>query len=145
MGVDPNFRFEVGVGYNTAMYFAVKSNNTEVVRLLLDKGVDVNTFTAHYNGPVIFAALSSAEMVDFLLSKGANPNSRQDQGNSLLMEAVTNSNGSLSVIKILVTKGANVNYKNNQSPGASNTALKIAKNKGFKEIERFLASSGARE
>jgi ankyrin repeat protein len=79
-GADPNARDQAGdfltAGNNgTALMFAVKSGDNRTVKLLLDRGVDVNA-AASTGGTALGDAISArnAEAVRMLLDRGARVN-----------------------------------------------------------------------
>ena len=58
---------------------------------------------------VYWASLGDVEQVEQLLAEGIDPNQTDDEGYSALQAAAENDN--LAVVKLLVSKGANVAYK----------------------------------
>ena len=77
----------------------------EVVRLLLDKGANVNPATK-YKTPLMHAASEgNDEVLKLLLSKGAQVNVQTDEGTALMM-AVTG--GHTEALKLLLAAGADV-------------------------------------
>ena len=142
----------------TALMAASSGGNAEVVKLLLDKGANVNIKTNTGTTALITASSGGyAEIVKLLLDKGADVNIKTNEGITALMET---SNGGYSkkvifgkaptaaserecieVVKLLLAKGADINVKNNKGE----TALMIAKDKGYKEIVGMLERAGAKK
>ena len=58
---------------------------------------------------VYWASLGNMEQVEQLLADGIDPNQTDDEGYSALQAAAENDH--LAVVKLLVSKGANVAYK----------------------------------
>ena len=58
---------------------------------------------------VYWASLGDVEQVEQLLAAGTDPNQTDDEAYSALQAAAENDN--LAVVKLLVSKGANVAYK----------------------------------
>jgi ankyrin repeat protein/Tfp pilus assembly protein PilF len=86
----------------------VKEPNVELVRMLLDKGANVNQPT-RYKTPLMQAAeQGQAEIVSLLLDKGAQVNVQTDEGTALMM-AVTG--GNAATVKVLLAAGADVKAK----------------------------------
>ena len=58
---------------------------------------------------VYWASLGDVQQVEQLLAEGTDPNQTDDEGYSALQAAAENNH--LLVVKLLVSKGANVDYK----------------------------------
>ncbi len=137
------------------IHIAAEHNSMKILKLLLDKGVDINITTSQYTKSMLSGAAfeSNLKMINYLieqgadvnkeerenkctslfflmskhknyrtpndikianilLSKGVNPNARCGMfGNTPLHEAVENN--LLEMIKLLLSKGADANIKNN--------------------------------
>jgi len=90
---------------NSPIREAIISNNIEMVSLLLDNGVDVNT--SCNNETLLSVAVEDSKYLDilnFLIKKGAKPN--MNESNSLIV-AVQNYN--YDAVKVLIKNGSNVN------------------------------------
>jgi ankyrin repeat protein len=81
---------------------------------------------------VYWASLGEVEQVEQLLLAGTDPNQTDDEGYSALQAAAENDN--LTVVKLLVSKGANVAYKGEY------TALQLAEMAGHSEVIAYLKS-----
>jgi uncharacterized protein len=84
---------------------------------------------------VYWASLGRIEQVKKALDKGADPNSTDGGGYSALQAAAENNY--LEIVKLLVSKGANINYKGTYS------ALELATMSGNVEIIEYLKAHGA--
>ena len=118
---------------------AVWGYNTTWAAILIDGGVDVNTSDEEGNYPLVLAcSYKDDDMIELLLSKGADPNVHGPNGETPLGLAAKYS---LKAVKMLVDKGADVNAK--YDPGF--TALHWARKTGQKEVVKFLLEKGAKE
>jgi hypothetical protein len=92
--------------WGTPLHFASKECQVETVKLLLEKGVDVNISAGHVQWTALrFAADKGCnDVVTLLLEGGAEIDARDRWGNTPLMAAATK--GQLSTVKLLIEKGA---------------------------------------
>ena len=81
---------------------------------------------------VYWASLGNMEQVEQLLADGIDPNQTDDEGYSALQAAAENDN--LAVVKLLVSKGANVAYKGEY------TALQLAEMAENTDVVAYLKS-----
>lgn len=81
---------------------------------------------------VYWASLGDVEQVEQLLVEGIDPNQTDDEGYSALQAAAENDH--LAVVKLLVSKGANVTYKGEY------TALQLAEMAEHDEVIVYLKS-----
>ncbi len=89
----------------------------DVISALLDKDLDIDTArNEHWDGnqitPLMKAASSQKEIIEFLLSKGADITKVDSKGNSVLHHAFNCGNVSLENIKCLVENNADINAVN---------------------------------
>ena len=97
------------------------NGQTEIIKLLLDKGVNVNVKNDNGNTPLNLSALNGeTKTVNFLLTNGANPNLEDKQLNTPLHYAVFL--GEEKAVEDLLKAGANVYSLNKESK----TTLDIA-------------------
>jgi len=113
----------------TPLIFAVRENDLESVRILLDAGADVNQVTRYGWSPLLVATQNrNYQLASFLLDHGANPNLANKGAWAPLYIAVDNRNieggdypvpktdmDSLEFIKKLLDKGADVNWRVQES------------------------------
>lgn len=121
---------------------ALVSGENEVVKTLLQKGVDVNKApeTEQFKGksPILIAAeLNKPEILALLIEHGANIEQKGPDGKTPLMTAFEK--GNREAIKVLAEKGANVNAKGQ----FENTPLIIATQKKDQEMVEFLLENRA--
>jgi len=129
-GADVNWTINGGM---TVLMFAAERSSFETVKLLIEKGADVNAVNTYfYNGPrvkcfqpwvkndyhdghnktALFYALNNPDLkvTELLLDKGANINAKDISGETVLMYAIDDKNRP-QIIKLLIAKGANINAK----------------------------------
>jgi uncharacterized protein len=113
----------------TPLVFAVRANDLESVRVLLKAGADVNQVTRYGWSPLLVATQNRYyQLASVLLDHGANPNVANKGGWAPLYLAVDNRNieggdypvpkpdmDTLEFIKKLLDKGANVNWRIQES------------------------------
>lgn len=96
------------------LFHAILSNNLEFVSAFVDKGVDINCHDKLGWTPLHYAVqIYSLEISKFLIEKGANVDSVDNHGNSVLWRAVFESKGRGEIINLLLNNGATKNLKNN--------------------------------
>lgn len=81
---------------------------------------------------VYWASLGDLKQVEKLLAEGIDPNQTDDEGYSALQAAAENDN--LTVVKLLVSKGANIAYKSEY------TALQLAEMAENHDVVVYLKS-----
>ena len=140
-GADINYTDSRG---NSALNYAIQREIEEVVRDLLERGVNVNNINNSNQTPLIIAAskkiyntkerLNNKNIINILLEKGVNINidHRDNEHNTALNYAVENNK--IEVVGDLLERGANVNNINNNNQ----TPLIIAALKNFYNIENKL-------
>lgn len=122
------------------LIYAVWGFELEKAAQLIDSGVEVNTSDGKGTYPLILACSykDNDEMIELLLSKGADPNVHGPNGETPLGLAAKYS---LKAVQMLVDKGADVNTKYD----GGFTALRWAQEMEQSEIIKFLKENGARE
>jgi ankyrin repeat protein len=96
-----------GEGRRRALTLAVKNRNLEAMRVLIEKGADVDY--AHEKGLLEAMRSGDEEIVRLLLSNGAKIESRDDEGNTALHLA-----SSEDTILSLIESGADIEARNKQ-------------------------------
>ncbi|RYP71282.1 hypothetical protein DL769_004719 [Monosporascus sp. CRB-8-3] len=125
-------------GVRTLLLWAAKQGHDAIVKLLVEKGTDLETKNIFNETPLSFAAQEGHEaVVKLLLEKGANIESRSDNDRTPLSLAAEK--GHEAAVKLLLEKGANIESKsyNNQTP------LLLAAEKGHEAIVKLLLGKGA--
>jgi len=123
----------------TPLMEAASAGHTDIVRLLIAHGADVNAQSSSGNTPLMYACAGGhEEVVRVLLEAGANVEDHNENGHTPLMEAA--SAGHCAVAKILLEFGAGINTHSNEF---KESALTLACYKGHLEMVRFLLEAGA--
>ena len=116
---------------------AIKEENYEVTRMLVENGVDVN-LSRRGETPIKLAIESgNLEILKYLLNKGADINTKTVNDVSLLHIAVFHR--MYDVVKILIEKGIDVNLKDIEGE----TPLSLAVLIGLYETAKILIDRGA--
>ena len=156
------------VGYSTPLAEAARSGDESLLHMLIDRGADVQnagfvsfananrarcescleTLTEHADRGVltISAMLLSPPFGDgraikMLVDKGAETNSRDPQGHTILMLAASSDAIPVDSVKSLIERGAELNAKD----PAGRTALDFAKQRGSTKLVDLLLKAGAKE
>ncbi|NJL09728.1 MAG: ankyrin repeat domain-containing protein [Calothrix sp. SM1_7_51] len=141
--------FDQGGNPNQFFSLAVSNGSMKSVKLMLSRGVNVNSFDKRGYTPLMIAAQytyrAGSSMTEFLLSKGAQVNAKTSRGTTPLMFASWavgshHENEYVKVIRMLIAKGAKVNTKNQ----IGETPLSIAKKGNWKKIIAVLNKAGAK-
>ncbi len=119
----------------TALSLAAFFNQTDIAKLLVDKGADPNL---HATNPTKVNALHAAvakenyELCRLFIEKGVDVNAVQTQQVTALHAAAQR--GNLKLIKLLVENGAIVHSKMENG----DTSIDIAKREGHRHVEEYL-------
>ena len=134
-GIDPNVRDDEG---GTALIAAVTGNQGDIVKLLLDKGADVNAKNKNGETALFWAPPmeGAGDVIRLLLEKGADTNIESSRGITPVMNAA--SKRQVDVVKILIESGADINRKNKENIGA----LGLAARANSMEIVHLLMTRG---
>ena len=131
-GADKNAADSAG---NTALMYAVKGNQIEIVEYLIREGANVNARTNKGTTPLMFASYYGYEdVVKALISAGADVNLKDKGGHTELMNAAYQ--GHLDIVKVLVDAGASMIAINNDGE----TAFSLAKKNNHRDVLKFLRS-----
>ena len=120
-------------------FHAVMNGSVEMLKLLLENGIDINAVNPECGETILFyaAGWDKFAMVDFLLERGAKVDFANNDGLTPLMNAAQY--GHLRIIKTLLGKGASINARDKN--GA--TALIHAARKGLEKTVQVLVDAGA--
>jgi ankyrin repeat protein len=122
---------------DTTLHIAARKSNEELVRLLLAKGINIDTQNVAGETPLHVAVVAGGmSMVEFLASQGACVNTADVKGNTPLHHAARESR---DMTELLISKGAVVNATND----GGDTPLHNAALRGRKEIVELLLAHGA--
>lgn len=130
----------VDLGENgTTPYWATVEGHTEIAKLLIASGADVNAVNNEGETPLFLAASNNCkEIAKLLISNGADVNSVEGRGYTPLHWA--SAGGYTEIVKLLISNGANVN-----TVGNADTPLSMAKWAEQNEIVEILIAKGAEE
>ena len=124
----------------SALYTASDGGNERIVKLLVDKGADVNAQGGEYGNALQAASWRSNErIVKLLVDKGADVNAQGGEYGNALQAA--SCEGNEQIVKLLVDKGADVNAQG----GKYGNALQAASRQGNERIVKLLIRNGARK
>jgi len=119
-------------------YFAWNGMISSVIRMLLMKGIDVESRDNNGNTPLRNAAYYGLiEIIEMLLNNGAKVESKDNNGCTSLYIACQE--GHLPVVNLLINKGADIE----ESGDDGNRPLQIAAYNGHLEIVKALIAKGA--
>lgn len=93
----------------TAVMYAAAYGSVDAMKLLVDKGADVNAAN-EFGATALMWAVNDLTKVHLLLEKGADVNAKSKMGRSALLMAAKDDAG-LPVVKLLIEKGADVNAR----------------------------------
>jgi ankyrin repeat protein len=123
----------------TVLGWSAYKGHTEIVKLLFEKGAEVDSKTSKGVTALMMATDQNyIDITKLLLMKGADVNAKTtDNGQTALMTAVQK--GHVAIVGLLLENGAEIDVKNNK--GA--TALMVASLQGYTEIVNILLKKGA--
>ena len=128
---------EVSTSDGRALHAAISGGDSEMVRILVDGGADVDS-TDIFGEPALHAAIDGGnrEMVRILVEAGADVDAKNSFGDPTLHTAI--SGGESALVLILVEAGADVRATN----AFGDSALSRAVQEGNSEILEILTEAG---
>jgi ankyrin repeat protein len=133
---------EKGADVNSALIFTARNCPFEVIKLLIEKGADVNVTSNNGRTALMEAASNgSNEAVKLLIEKGADVNAKDNDGRTALMEAASRGNYAIEIVKFLIEKGADVNAKDNDGRSAYDHTSPYSY---YEEVRNILRQHGGR-
>lgn len=123
----------------SALMYASEIGESDVVRLLLDRGADVTLVDSDQKGALFYAIEMNQkiDIVQMLLEAGSDPNEQDSTGLAPLMLA--SEGGHEEIARLLLNAGGNPRLAND----AGKTALMFASEGGHAEIVRMLLDAGS--
>lgn len=140
--VDKGYKFfdVIDMVGNRAMVSCITKGNLEKVKKLVERKVPVDQKNEDDFAPLFVSLLKNqTEIAKFLVESGCIYKAKAVGGLTPLHHAAQNNN--LELVKFFVEKGIRVN----EIDFKGNSALDLAKEKGYKEIVDFLLSQSASE
>jgi ankyrin repeat protein len=132
-----NINLTDNVGYNALHYVFRNSNSTEIVKLLIDKGIDLEG--RNWNGctPLHLCCREGHhDGLVILLEKGANINAKDSMNQTPLYEAILKHN--YDCVKMLLDHGADINAVNNSGETVLHAAVGAVEGSNYNCIEMLL-------
>ena len=127
-------------GREQALFAAAGNGNMEIVKLLLTRGVDVNSAGPGGETLLMRAAAADDDMVKYLVGKHADVNSRDYEGNTALIKAAGSFYSTADVtVRYLLENSADPNAANKDGE----TALILAAKRGRTVMAETLLAKGA--
>lgn len=123
----------------TPLWTASTLGRLDFVKLLVDKGADIEHTTDSKSSPLRGAAFDGhCEVCEYLISKGADIDKPNQVGQSPLTIAAAMQKK--ECVQLLINKGADVNHKGHNG----DTPLHVSVESGAVEIAKVLVSAGAK-
>jgi ankyrin repeat protein len=127
----------VDARHRTALAIASESGNSEIVRILLQAGADVNEKDIDgFTALVVAIRLHQAEVVKALIEAGADATARDIYGETPLIEAAMS--GNMEIVTIFLDAGADVNAVNAQNDDGSTPLMRAAQGGNIDGVKLLL-------
>ena len=144
-GVDINYLDEESPYVDNALLLACAYNFVDIAMYLTEKGADlsIRTYSGH---TALMAALISEDLVDLMISKGADVSAKLEDGTTvftLSISGVLSERVGLEIAKKFLDLGADVDESCTSGPVAGYTCLMMAALNQRPDIVKFLVENGA--
>lgn len=126
--------------FDAVVYAILQQTDNSVIKYILSKeGNDVNKLTHDGRTYIFWAAYKgNAELVKFLIAKGAKTNLTDDKGNTIINFAAASGQQNTEVYDLCVANGADL--LNDRTPNGANALLLAAQNDpDFRLIDYFVS------
>ena len=142
LGADPN---KLEIDRYDIITIAAVANDLPMLRIALEGGGNPKAVTSRYDGTALIAAahLGHAEVVRTLIAAKAPLDHVNNLQWTALIESIVLGDGGRNhteTLRALVDAGANVNIPD----GSGSTPLRLARNRGYREMVAILEKSGAK-
>ncbi len=132
---------EYTISIQRALMQACENGHCDTVRLLLERGAEVNTGKQDGWTALMLASLNGhCDTVRLLLERGAEVNTGQQDGGTALMSA--SGNGHCDTVRLLLERGAEVNTITQTTTHLGNTALILASQNSHWNVAKLLIDAG---
>ncbi|MFA5293580.1 MAG: ankyrin repeat domain-containing protein [Phycisphaerae bacterium] len=136
----PNFVNSMEDSRTTPIIAAVRKGKVEKVKLLIEKGAQLNLADKDGMAPIHHAAeKGEKEIIEILVKNGADINLESDEDECTALGFAI-SKRHKEAVEVLLNNGANINYQNNYP---AYTPLHFAVKSDNNDIVQFLISKGA--
>ncbi len=124
----------------TLLHYACKNKDHVIVEYLLEKGANINSEGCHkWTALHIVCELGFYDLAQYLIEQGANIFAEDSEKLSPLYVTCIGSTPNISIIKLLLKKGADINARGYNN----NTLLHVACERAFNKVIEFLIKKGA--
>lgn len=142
LGADPN---KLEADRYDIITIASVANDVPMLKIALEGGGNAKAITSRYDGTALIAAahLGHAEVVRMLIKAGAPLDHVNNLKWTALIESIVLGDGGRNhtdTLRALVEAGANVNIPD----GTGSTPLKLARDRGYREMVAILEKAGAK-
>lgn len=135
LGANPNSHHNRGLTVDTPFHVAVEKGHINVVQMLLDRGVSIESPLIAKWTPLMSASYyGDMKILNFLLDKKANINARSPEGDTALSIAIYERKN--EIIKLLLDSKVDINQRTRKR----RTALMLASHTGQLLIVKYLCS-----
>jgi ankyrin repeat protein len=133
----------IGSGHGFALIHAfARVGNAVGVRVLLQKGADIEAKTKEDETPLILAVTKYfSGLAEALIDKGANVNAKDKEGRTCLMLAAIGGKANEWMVKLLLRYGATAGI--HEADNSGKTALDYAKDKAISKILKKATKSAS--
>lgn len=137
-GANANAATTEGSCFYTPLLWAVQGESEEVVKLLLERGAQINLGVPNFTALHLATEKDDEEMIKLLLEHGANTELREDMGLTPLLIA-----RGKRAVRLLLDHGANIDARHVGPVNGGMTALHLAAMREQEPIVRLLLERGA--
>jgi len=135
-----NINWQTRDGF-TPIIIACKNSNIAIIKYLAEHGADINIETFdddnsnEVRSPIVYSIISGNESVlQCLIELGVDINEEDSHGKTPLFHACSCKNAKVSIVKLLIEHGANIDKKNRDGNIYLNEALK----NGYIDVFNYL-------
>lgn len=129
--------------FGTWLHLAASKGRIEVVKKLIDLGIDVNKKGGTFNAGAIERAAANGhiEVVKYLINYGAKLDTSEPESNTLFSAI---QGGHLDIVKLLIENGIDTTIKYTGDNMSNMDAVAFAREQGQMEIAEFIEKNGVK-